>query len=75
MRDSNSNNGYTVLYGLGCREARIAAGGLAEATVACAGTSMRQNMITPMYMAFPAKNVRFGILGFVVEGLADDLLF
>ena len=36
MRDSNSNNGYTVLYGLGCREARIAAGELLGVSVACA---------------------------------------
>ena len=50
MRDSNSNNGYTVLYGLGCKEARIAAGELLGDTVACAGISMKQSK-AKVYMA------------------------
>ena len=71
MRDSNSNNGYTVLYGLGCSEASIAAGELAEVMVACAGPSMRQSVTTTMYMT--SQIVKLGRLYVVAEGLGGFL--
>ena len=68
MRDSNSNNGYTVLYGLGFREARIAAGELEGVVEACAepSTAMRMNAAMDMI----SEILRFGGLFLVAEWLS-----
>ena len=67
MRDSSSNNGYTVLYGLGCREARIAAGELEGVVEACAEASMVPSTSITKHMV--SEIVRLGRLFFVAEEL------
>ena len=55
VRVSNSNNGYTVLNGLGCKEVRIAAGELSRVPVACAGSTMMQRMTRTVCMILPVS--------------------
>ena len=50
MRDSSSKIGYIVLYGLGRKEARIAAGELEGVVEACAEPSTAMRMNTTMDM-------------------------
>ena len=77
VRVSNSNNGYTVLNGLGCKEVRIAAGELSKVLVACAGSTMTQRRTRTVCMILPVsmREHCFAsiLLGWWVMTEGDDL--
>ena len=60
VRDSNSNKGYTVLNGLGCSEARIAAGEWEGGVEAFAAPIMVKKMMAIKGMI--SENLKFGLL-------------
>ena len=79
VRVSNSNNGYTVLNGLGCNEVRIAVGELAKVLAACAGSTMMQRRTRTVCMILPVsmREHCFAsiLLGWWVMTEGDDLGF